>query len=222
MFTYLDESGNLTKGSGNYFIVATFTVGDPHRIENAFRRWQRNKFPKKLKTQSEVKFNDPHLTDDLRLKTIKYLAKQDIRIFYTYLHITNIPKEYRKKGKVHESGLLYAEIVRATLELYVPITELEWIVIRDKRTLKGMSPKEFHERLKLILLPKLPPKMLFHAQAVDSTTSAQVQVADWICGALGRYYEKKAAGEQFYTYLKNNIVEEKELFSEYWTKRWEK
>jgi len=222
MFVYLDETGNLTKGNGQYFIVATFTIGDPQRIANAFRRWQHSKFPKKIRDQSEVKFNDAHLTDDLRLKTIKYLAKQDIRIFYTYLQITNIPKEYRKKGKVHESGLLYAEIVRATLELYLPLTEPQFIVIRDQRTLKGMSPTEFHERLKLSLLPKLPPKTMFNTQAVDSTSSPQVQVADWVCGALGRFYEGKEAGDQFYNFLKNNIVKEKELFSDYWTKTWEK
>lgn len=178
MFVYLDESGNLTKGNGKHFIVATFTVGNPQRIANAFRRWQHSKFPKKLRDQSEVKFNDSHLNDDIRKKTIIYLAKQDIRIFYTYLKITNIPKEYRKKGKVHESGLLYAEIVRATLELYLPLTEQHFIIIRDKRTLKGMSPKDFHERLKLSLLPKLPPKVMFHTQAVDSTTSPKVQIAD--------------------------------------------
>jgi len=166
MYVYLDETGNLIKGNGKYFIVATYTVGDPQRIANAFRRWQHSKFPRKLRDQSEVKFNDAHLIDDLRKKTILYLAKQDIRIFYTFLQITNIPKEYRKKGKVHESGLLYAEIVRATLELYLPLTESQFIVIRDQRTLKSMSPTEFHERLKLSLLPTLPQKIMFHAQAI--------------------------------------------------------
>lgn len=221
MHIYLDETGNFIKGSGKYFIVATFTVGDPQRIANAFRRWQHSKFSRRLRDQPEVKFNDAHLTDDLRKKTIKYLAKQDIRIFYTYLKITNVPQEYRKKGRVHKSGLLYAEIVRATLELYIPLTEPQFIVIRDKRTLKGMSPTEFHERLKISLLPNLPPKTLFHIQAVDSTSSPQVQIADWVCGALGRYYEGKENGVEFYNFLKNNIVKEKELFSDYWTKLWE-
>src|SRR5260221_12247087 len=119
MHIYLDETGNLIKGNGEYFILATFTVGDPQRIAKAFRKWQHSKFPRKLRDQSEIKFNDAHLTDEIRKKTIIYLAKQDIRIFYTYLKIKNIPKEYRKKGKVQESGLLYAEVVRATLELYL-------------------------------------------------------------------------------------------------------
>jgi hypothetical protein len=222
MFVYLDESGNLTKGNGAFFIVATFTVGDPQRIVNAFRRWQRRKFPRKLRDQAEVKFNDAHITDELRKKTIAYLSKQDVRIFYTYFEINNIPEDYRKKGKISESGLLYAEIVRATLELYIPITHPSFFVIRDRRTLKGMSPTEFHEKLKVSLLPKLPPKTAFHAEAVDSTASPQVQVADWICGALARYYEKKPLGNTFYNILKSNIVGERELFTAYWEKRWEK
>src|SRR3989338_5726063 len=100
MFIYLDESGNLTKSNGKYFLVASYTVGDPKRVAKAFRKWQKSKFPRKLKDQSEVKFNDPHIDEELRFKTIKYLAKQDIRIFYTYLKRKNIPEEYRKEGKV--------------------------------------------------------------------------------------------------------------------------
>lgn len=219
MYVYLDESGNLTKSNGQYFIVGSYTVGDPRKIAKAFRKWQKNKFPKKVRVKPEVKFND-NLKDELRLKTLKYFAKQDIRIFYTFLKKKNIPEEYYKKGKVHETGLLYAEIVKATLELYMPVTENEFIVIRDRRTLKGVTVDRFNEVLKVSLLPKLPAKVLFQVQAVDSTTNPNVQVADWICGALARYYEKKLMGEEFYSVLKGNIVQEKELFSEKWTKFW--
>lgn len=81
MFIFLDESGNLTRGNGEHFIVGSFTVGDPARIARAFRRWQRTKFPRKVKDQPEVKFNDSHINEELREKTVKFLAKQDIRIF---------------------------------------------------------------------------------------------------------------------------------------------
>lgn len=221
MYIYLDESGNLTGKNGQYFIIGSYTVGDPKRIANAFRRWQRIKFPKKMKVQSEIKFNDPHIKDVLRLKTIKYLAEQDIRIFYTYLKRKNIPENYRRNGKIHDTGLLYAEIVRATLELYLPVTELKLIVLRDKKSLKRMSVQEFHETLKLSLLPKLPPKILFHVYTVDSTSNPQIQVADWICGALARYYENKTMGKELYVELKRNIVRQKELFLDYWFRRLE-
>ncbi|MDO8452143.1 MAG: DUF3800 domain-containing protein [bacterium] len=222
MFIYLDESGNLTKNNGKYFIVASFTVGEPRRIAKAFRKWQKDKFPKKLKVQSEVKFNDSHLTNELRSRTLSFLAKQDVRIFYTYLKITNIPKEYRGKEESIKTGHLYTQIVGDTLELYVPITETEFRVFRDQRILKGVILKNFNQHLTTQLLPQLPAKTILQIQAMDSTSSPQIQVADWICGALARYHEEKSQGEEFYNILKNNIVKQKELFSDYWTKKWEK
>lgn len=222
MVIYLDESGTITESNGKYFIVGSFTVGDPRRISKAFRKWQKGKFPKRLKGQAEVKFSNSSLDDKLRLNTLKLLAKEDIRIFYTFLKKQNIPKEYKKKGKVHETGFLYVEIVASTLELYMPHTDPELRVIRDKRTLKGVTAGMFDEILTTRLLPKLPAKVLFRTQAVDSTSNINVQIADWVCGALARYYEGKTMGEEFYATLKNNIVQEKELFSEQWTKVWEK
>lgn len=222
MYIYLDESGNLTKSNGNYFLVASFTVGDPKRIAKAFRKWQKSKFPRKLKSQSEVKFNNSHLTDELRLRTLKFLAKQDVRIFYTYLKITNIPKEYREKEGSIKTGHLYTQIVGDTLNLYLPITETEFRVFRDQRILKGVVLKGFNEHLITQLLPQLPAKTIIQIQAMDSTSSTQIQVADWLCGALARYHEGKPQGKEFYNILKNNIIKEAELFSDYWTKKWKK
>ena len=222
MFTYLDESGILTKGDGRYFIVATYTVGDARKITKAFRKWQKTKFPKKLRRQAELKFNDSHIDDKLRLKTLQHFAKQDIRIFYTFLKKKNIPQEYHKKGKVTETGLLYTEVVKATLELYMPVTESSFTVVRDQRTLKGVTVNAFNDTLTASLLPKLPAKVLFQVQAVDSTTNPLIQVADWISGALARFHEGKPMGEDFYSVIKGNIVQGKELFSEKWTKTWEK
>lgn len=221
MFIYLDESGTLTENNGKYFIIGTYTVGDSRKITKAFRKWQKTKFPKKLQRQAELKFNDSHIDDKLRLKTLQYFAKQDIRIFYTYLKKNNIPQEYYKKGKVAKTGLLYTEIVRSTIELYIPVTENQFVIVRDQRTLKGVTVDEFNDVLKASLLPKLPAKVALHIQAVDSTSNPLIQVADWICGALARYYEGKSMGEEFYSVLKGNIVQEKELFSEKWTKIWE-
>lgn len=222
MFIYLDESGTLTESDSKYFIVGSFTVGDPRRISKAFRKWQKSKFPKRLKGQAEVKFTNTSLDDKLRLKTLQFLANQDIRLFYTFLRKRNIPKEYMKKGKVHDTGLLYVEIVASTLELYMPHTDLELRVIRDQRTLKGVNVGMLEEILTTRLLPKLPAKVLFRTQAVDSTSNVNVQIADWICGALARYYEGKKMGDELYGILKRNIIQEKELFSEKWTKLWEK
>ncbi len=222
MFVYLDESGGFGKNKERFFIVGSFTVGDPGRIAKAYRRWQRRKFPRRLKGQSEVKFINSSLDDALRLKTIHYLADQDIRIFYTYLNKTNIPENYRAGHKVDPSktGLLYTQIVAETLELYFPISSLEFRVLRDARPLKGISQTEFNRLIESRIIPLLPAKSAFQLEEVDSTTHPQIQIADWVCGALARYHESKENGEKFYQLLKNNIVKEKELFARYWEERW--
>jgi len=134
----------------------------------------------------------------------------------------NIPEEYRAGHRLDSSkaGLLYAQIVAETLELYFPISSLEFRVFRDARPLKGISQTEFNRLVESRIVPLLPARAAFQLEAVDSTTHPQVQVADWVCGALARYYEGKENGKRFYQFLKNNIVGEKELFAEYWGKRW--
>lgn len=221
MFIFLDESGNLSKDDGKYFIVGSFTIGNVKRVENAFRRWQHHKFPRRLKYRAEVKFNDRELTDALRLEMLRYLAKQDCRIFYTFLQVRNVPEQYRSGDGKLKSGLLYTEIVGETLELYLPVTEAELRIFRDQRSLKGITKSQFNEHLRARLLPELPAKSVLQIEAVNSLTKPSVQVADWFCGALARYHEKKKMGEEFYAVLKGNIVGQKELFSDYWTRKWE-
>lgn len=222
MHIYLDESGNLTTNNGRYFIVASFTVGNPKRIVSAFRKLQRTKFPKRLKYQSEVKFNNSKVDNKLRLRTINYLARQDIRIFYSFLSVKNIPEQYREKKGTFKTGLLYTHIIASTLELYLPTAEKEIRIFRDERPLKGVTLAEFNEHLKTSLLPKLPANTNLQIQAINSASGPGVQVADWICGALARYHEKKTLGEEFYRALKNNIVASEELFERYWEEKWNK
>lgn len=219
MYIYLDESGNLSKRNGRYFIVGSYTINDPKRILNAFRRWQKSKFPRVVRNQTEVKFNNASLNDELRLKTLEHLVKQDIRIFYAYLVLKNVPKEYLKKGVIRKTGVLYTEIVGSTLELYLPTTEKEFRVFRDPKTLKGVPIEKFDEALKNRLIPQLPAKALFEIQPAESASNPNIQVADWMCGALARYYEKKSLGNEFYKVMKSYIVGEKEVFTDYWTKK---
>ena len=218
MFIFLDESGNFSGDKDDYFIIGGFITGTPRRTAKEFRKWQRKKFPKKLRRKNEVKFSDTGLNNELRLKTLAYFAKQDIRIFYTFLKKENIPPEYRNK-KTIETGLLYTEIVAKSINLLVPTTELEFRVFRDKRHLGKISQEKFNGTLKLDLLPKLPAKSLFQIDAVDSSTTPNIQIADWICGALFRYYNKRRNGDRFYATIKNSIIASDELFKEYWVNK---
>jgi len=219
MFIFIDESGNLTKDKEFYFLLGGFITNNPKRTAKAFRKWQRTKFPKKLRYKNEVKFSDTGLDEKLRLKTIDYFAKQDIRIFYTFLNKSNVPSEYRKKKGI-ETGRLYAEITAKTLSLLLPTTDLEFRVFRDRKQLKKLSQAKFNEILRLDLLPNLPAKVIVPIEALDSLDNSNIQIADWICGALFRYYNKRKNGEKFFVTLKNSVIAYNELFKDYWAKKW--
>ncbi len=86
MYIFLDESGQFAKHDHEeYFIVGSFTVGDQRRTGKAFHAWFHTKFPRKMRTQSEIKWSAGGIDDDLRLRTLKYIAKLDVRIRYGFL-----------------------------------------------------------------------------------------------------------------------------------------
>ena len=220
MFIFFDESGNFTGSKQKYFVVGGFVTGNPKRTAKAFRKWQHSKFSnKKLRYRTEVKFSDTRLTDELRAKTLLYFTKQDIRIFYSFLKTENIPLEFRK-SKGLESGYLYAEIVAKTIGLLLPTADSEFRIFSDKRHLKKLSPAKFKELIKLDLLPQLPAKVIFQFEMIDSSTNPNIQLADWICGALYRYHAAGSdkMGKEFYDIFHNNIIVAKELFKDYWQK----
>jgi hypothetical protein len=162
-----------------------------------------------------VKFTDSGLNKILRWKTINYLSKQDLRIFYIFLNKHNIPLEYRAKRGL-KTGLLYTEVISEALEILLPTAENEFRVFLDKRPLKGISATQFKELLKVKLIPHLSKNTILQIETVDSATHPNIQIADWICGALFCFYNKRANGEDYFKILKNSIIGKKELFPKYW------
>lgn len=220
MFIYLDESGQFTKHNDEqYFVIGSFTTGDPRRTEKRFRSWQKSKFPRKLRNQSEIKFSEVNISNELRLKTLKMISSLDVRINYTYLKRENIPAEYEKDGKL-STGLLYTQVVGENLKLYASSTEKEFRVFCDRRHLKGITLREYKEIMTAGLLPLLPKDSIVQIEMIDSTTNANIQIADWISGALARYHEKKDLCEECYEILKNNIIKPDELFKDYWEEKY--
>ncbi len=213
-YIFLDESGQFSKNSHEkYFVVASFTVGDIRRTEKGFRAWCRSHFPRKMRDQSEIKWSSTRYSDKLRLKTLQEISKLDVRIRFAYLLHRNIPADYHNKNKL-KSGLLYTNIVGEILDSYLSISDKEFRVFCDRRRLNGMSETEFKEILKARMLPALPRDVVIQIEMVDSTTAVNIQIADWIAGALARYLEKGKLGEEFFKILKENIIgERKELFN---------
>lgn len=216
MYIFLDESGNFKGDKERLFIVAGFVTGNQRTTAKAFRKWQHSKFTnKKLKYRNEIKFTNTSLTDKLRAQTLLYLTQQNIRIFYSFLKIKNIPVEFREKRSI-KSGHLYTEIIATTLDMVFPSAESQVIVNLDHRSLKKVSQKEFKEILRLHILLQLPKKASVYVNTIDSSTDPNIQIADWICGALYRYHTKRSFGKEFYKILHGSITASEELFKDYW------
>lgn len=214
MYIFLDESGNFTKHNHEeYFVIGSFTVGDPRRTAKDFRAFFRKHFPRKMKNQDEIKWSATGISDKLRLKTLRYISKLDVRIRYIYLLKTNIPAEYRKEDKFKD-GLLYTNVVGELLEMYLPTVDEDFRLFCDQRRLSGMTKSHFKEILKARILPDLNKNTIVQIETVDSKHNVNIQIADWIAGALARYLEKGKIGEECFWALKGNIIGEgKELFN---------
>jgi hypothetical protein len=99
-YIFLDESGQFNPRNGErFFVVASFLVGNSRRTEKEFAVWQKSRFPKKLRSQSEIKFSEIKIDDKLRIKTLKLISSLDVRVRYSYLLKNNIPRDYIKKGQ---------------------------------------------------------------------------------------------------------------------------
>ncbi|MCX6789347.1 MAG: DUF3800 domain-containing protein [Candidatus Gribaldobacteria bacterium] len=216
MYIFIDESGDLCGKQSEFFVVGGFITNDPRRTARVFRKWRKTKFTnKKLRYRTELKFSDTRLAEEMRLKTLGNLAQSDIRIFYVFFKVKNIPENYHNKKGV-ETGLLYTEIVEQALRFLLPTGDLEFRVYRDFRQLKGVSQAKFNELLKIGLSPNLSKKAVVQLEAVNSANNTNIQIADWICGALFRYYNKGKNGDRYFSLFKNSIVVAEELFKDYW------
>ena len=214
MYIFLDESGQFTKcNNEHYFVIGSFTVGEPKRTSKDFRAFYRKHFPKKMRTQSEIKWSATGISDSLRLKTLKYISQLDVRIRYIYILRKNIPSEYLNENKIKE-GLLYTNIVCELLDMYLPTGDSDFRVFCDRRKLSGMTSGKFKESIKARVLPKLPKGSIIQVDMIDSVTNVNIQIADWIAGALARFLEDGALGKECQIALKGNIIGEgKELFN---------
>lgn len=99
------------------------------------------------------------------------------------------------------------------MQAYLPTDDKEIRIFCDRRSLKGMTKKEFEAAVVAKLLPRCTPDTLVEVCMIDSTTNPNIQIADWICGAYIQYLEKRPGGEEYYKALKNSILGTKEFFT---------
>ena len=104
-----------------------------------------------------------------------------------------------------QSGLLYTNIVGELIDTFLPSADIDFRVFCDRRHLRGIKSGGFRENIRGRILAKLPAKAIVQIEMVDSSTSPNIQIADWIVGALAHYKEGRENGEEYMNILKDNI-----------------
>ncbi len=212
-YIFMDESGQFTKRSNEpTFVLASFITNNPRNLTKKFRSWQRSKFPRVMRDQSEIKFSDEAIQKNLRIKTIAFIAKLNIKVHYVYLRSENIPLNYWEKNKL-KSGELYTHVVEENLKIYASNASHEFRVLCDQRNLRGITRMMFYEMLTHDLISLLPSNTRIQIEMKDSTSNVNIQIADWIAGAIAAYYNNKSCGEIYFRLLQESFASSgKELF----------
>lgn len=203
---FIDESGLfIERGSERYFIIASFAVDDPKRTAKRFKAWCQTKFPRKMRALAEVKYSGSGIDQALRLRTLRFICSLEVRIRFVYFKCENFPTKYMYKSIV-QGGLLYTHMVGKVIEQYFPSNDKEFFVICDQRRLKGVTDVEFKEMLTTKIYKDALPGTKVRIDRVDSATDRNIQIVDWIAGALAAYLNEKPLGQECMDILKDNIV----------------
>lgn len=169
-----------------------------------------------MRGQAEIKWAGIDIDLDLRLRTLKEIAKQDVRIRYVFLKRHNIPSSYHSGGKLQQ-GHIYTHVIGELLEDYLPLNDRRMLVYCDQRQLKGIRRAEFKRMLRARMLPTLPAEAVFEVDMYDSEQNPNIQIADWITGAIAWKLEGKPDGDKCFAMIQNNIIGKgRELFQQDW------
>lgn len=202
---FVDESGSFSSSvNDRYFIIASFTVENPKKSAKAFRVWQQQRFPKGKRFQAENKFSDRGISDDLRRKTLRYIASLGVGIHFGFCAYKDIPKEYVRNGKIQQAQL-YTSLLGRILSEHFPLSDSVCSIFCDQRALRGMKKSEFYLEL-ISLLSRASPETMINIHQIDSTTDPNIQIADWIVGALAAFIYNKPLGQEYHQILRGNIL----------------
>lgn len=204
IFIYIDESGQFyNRNTENFFVVAGFSTENFRITAKEFKKWKINKFPRKFKYQNEIKFSDKIITNHLKIKTIeKILNIPNTKIEFIKINNSEIPKEYmNKNGKINTQSLYTDKLAELVLKFLVNKNE-EIKIFCDHRHIKGYTKKQYKEKLVKQINSLIQSTLKIDIDFVDSKNNTNVQIADWIVGAIAHALNKKTNCDEYQDLLK--------------------
>lgn len=188
MHVYIDESGILTPGQGDYFLVTAYVVEDTAVASRCLKTIRQN-LKKQYKKNGELKYNNS--SPEIRRKILSCIAKHDFQVYYL---------AYEKHPLRCSQFSLKGEIFSTLLQkICADSGEVDAVYI-DK-FLKKSQEAEFTQYFTGFLSGD---KVCY----ADSQRCPGIQVADFLSGTLNRMYNNpdKADSEACYALIKHKII----------------
>lgn len=188
MHVYIDESGILTPGQGDYFLVTAYVVEDTAVASRCLKTIRQN-LKKQYKKNGELKYNNS--SPDIRRKILSCIAKHDFQVYYL---------AYEKHPLRCSQFSLKGEIFSTLLQKICADCGAVDAVYIDK-FLKKSQEAEFTQYFTGFLSGD---KVCY----ADSQRCPGIQVADFLSGTLNRMYNNpdKADSDACYAIIKRNVI----------------
>jgi hypothetical protein len=205
LYVFVDEAGNLRADRDRYSVLVAFVTEQPKATRKCFVRAKQTKLPRQYQHYAELKFSDRVIPDDFKKHVLRQVARNEIRIY-----VLVVAKEYLASNFSGQAeGMIYCHLVTRLLESCHLAESDEVYLFLDRRSLGGLTRQEFDARLRRQLLTRLRERARLEIQHPDSTTSVNIQVVDFLCGAVFQKYER--CNPEYYSLIEDRIVVEEIL-----------
>ncbi len=200
LFLFVDESGDLGKFGGRYFVIAALCTSNPKVIYNIIKKIRQRKLKKSLKEVNELKANkSDNLIREAVLRKIFECADCEI-------HIISVDKKTIKDYLFEHKNKLYNYIAGILVE-HAQGNFKKISLIIDKKDKKGLLRDDFDS---YILNYKAKWGVKISIEHKDSYADRGLQAVDFVAWAVNRRYN--TSDDTFYKIIEPKIKHKKELF----------
>ncbi|MBO5368249.1 DUF3800 domain-containing protein [Methanocorpusculum sp.] len=188
MYVYIDESGILTPGQGDYFLVTAYVVEDMSVASRCLKVIRQN-LKKQYKKNGELKYNNS--SPDIRRKILTCITKHDFQVYYSAYE-----KHPLTCSQLHVKGGIFSALLRKVCE-DAGCVDAVYIDKFLKKSQEEVFTQYFADILSVDCI-----------RYVDSQRCPGIQVADFLSGTLNQLYNNpdKADADVCYAIIKQNVI----------------
>jgi len=194
-FIFIDESGDLGRGGSTYFVIVALGTHERERLGRIMKRLRERKLKKKLKETPELKGNNSN--DEIRRFVLGRLA-----LLPCTISAVAIPKSKVKDYLFEHKNKLYNYLCGLLMEQISLKADIIDITI-DKKDNNRLLQEDFNQYIRTRILGRRP-EVRIKIQHLDSHSSNELQVADFVVWAINRHFSGKDS--EFYDLIKSKIT----------------